>query len=50
MCYSAGFLNNPVLGLTLRNVRWQPYGLMLLMMVPLIAYAGTADFLAAYRA
>jgi len=36
-------------GLTLRNVRWWPYGLMLLMMVPLIAYAGTQpDFLAAY--
>lgn len=36
-------------GLTLRNVRWRPYGLMLLVMAPLIAYAGTQpDFLAAY--
>jgi len=36
-------------GLTVRNVCWRPYGLMLLIMVPLIAYAGTQpDFLAAY--
>lgn len=36
-------------GLTVRNVRWWPYGLMLLIMVPLIVYAGTQpDFLAAY--
>lgn len=36
-------------GLTVRNVRWRPYGLMLLIMVPLIAYAGTQpDFLMAY--
>lgn len=36
-------------GLTVRNVRWRPYGVMLLIMIPLIAFAGTQpDFLAAY--
>ena len=36
-------------GLTLKNVRWQPYGLMLALMTPLIVFAGTQpDFLAAY--
>lgn len=36
-------------GLTVRNVRWRPYGVMLLIMVPLVAFAGTQpDFLAAY--
>jgi hypothetical protein len=44
------FPEQPVFwGLTVHNVRWRPYGLMLLIMVPLIAYAGTQpDFLAAY--
>lgn len=36
-------------GLTVRNVRWRPYGLMLMIMAPLIAFAGTQpDFLTAY--
>lgn len=36
-------------GLTLKNVRWRPYGLMLALMTPLIVFAGTQpDFLAAY--
>jgi len=36
-------------GLTTHNFRWKPYALMLLVMVPLIAFASTqADFLAAY--
>ncbi|MXS82622.1 CPBP family intramembrane glutamic endopeptidase [Nitrosomonas oligotropha] len=36
-------------GLTLKNVRWQSYGLMLALMIPLIVFAGTQpDFLAAY--
>ncbi|QOJ24192.1 MAG: CPBP family intramembrane metalloprotease [Gammaproteobacteria bacterium] len=36
-------------GITVRGVRWQPYGLMLAMMVPLIVFAGTQpDFLQAY--
>jgi len=36
-------------GLTTRNFRWTPYALMLLTMVPLVAFASTqSDFLAAY--
>ena len=36
-------------GLTTRNFQWKPYALMLLIMVPLIAFASTQnDFLAAY--
>lgn len=36
-------------GLTTKNFQWQPYLLMLLVMVPLIAFASTqADFLHAY--
>ncbi|MEK7771726.1 MAG: CPBP family intramembrane glutamic endopeptidase [Pseudomonadota bacterium] len=36
-------------GMTLRDVRWQPYCLMLALMVPLIIFASTqADFLNAY--
>lgn len=36
-------------GMTLKNVRWRPYGLMLVLMIPLIVFAGTQpDFLAAY--
>ena len=36
-------------GLTVNNVRWQPYGLMLLLMLPLIMFASTQpDFLEAY--
>ena len=36
-------------GLTVHNVRWQPYGLMLLLMLPLIMFASTQpDFLEAY--
>lgn len=36
-------------GMTLRDVRWRPYCLMLALMVPLIIFASTqADFLNAY--
>ncbi|MEO5683125.1 MAG: CPBP family intramembrane glutamic endopeptidase [Chitinophagaceae bacterium] len=36
-------------GLTTKNFNWQPYALMLLIMVPLIAFASTqADFLHTY--
>lgn len=36
-------------GLTLKNIRWRPYGLMLAMMTPLIVFAGTQpDFLQTY--
>jgi len=36
-------------GLTTRNFQWKPYALMLLIMVPVIAFASTQnDFLAAY--
>ncbi|UJP03083.1 MAG: CPBP family intramembrane metalloprotease [Nitrosomonas sp.] len=36
-------------GMTLKNVCWRPYGLMLVLMIPLIVFAGTQpDFLAAY--
>jgi len=36
-------------GMTVKNVRWQPYGLMLLLMLPLIVFASTQpDFLDAY--
>jgi hypothetical protein len=41
--------NQPFWGLTTRNFQWQPYLLMLLVMVPLIAFASTqADFLHVY--
>jgi hypothetical protein len=36
-------------GLTTRNFQWQPYAIMLLIMVPLIVFASTqADFLVTY--
>ena len=36
-------------GMTLRNVQWRPYCLMLVLMVPLIIFASTQpDFLSAY--
>ena len=36
-------------GMTMKNVRWQPYGLMLLLMLPPILFASTQpDFLEAY--
>ncbi|MBS0425475.1 MAG: CPBP family intramembrane metalloprotease [Proteobacteria bacterium] len=36
-------------GMTLKNVRWRPYGLMLVIMTPLIVFAGTQpDFLQTY--
>lgn len=36
-------------GMTVKNVRWQPYCMMLVLMAPLIIFASTqADFLSAY--
>ena len=41
--------DQPFYGLTIKNVKWNPYALMLLFMVPLIAAAATQpDFLAMY--
>jgi hypothetical protein len=39
----------PIFGATIRNVKWKPYVIMLLIMVPLIAWASTQpDFLRIY--